>query len=216
VILAAPGTLPEMDASTRILTVPNGITFVRICLIPVFAWLLATHRDLAAALLLGGIASTDFVDGKIARRFNQVSELGKALDPVADRLLLLTAVVGVIWRGDIVPLWLAVVVLAREVAVSAWVIYLTGRRAPRIDVRYVGKAGALCLMFSIPLFIGASGVSGALADAVRFVAYGFGVAGAVLAYVAFGYYLLDGRAALRSIGASRSSKSAAFTGDAKR
>ena len=79
---------PEPGAADRILTIPNVITLVRLGLLPVFVWLLFGKDDRAsAAYLLAVIGTTDFFDGYIARHFNQISELGKVLDPVADRLL---------------------------------------------------------------------------------------------------------------------------------
>ena len=96
------GSDPGTD---RILTIPNVITLVRLCLLPVFLWLLfARDNRAAAAGLLAVLGTTDFLDGYIARHFNQVSELGKILDPVADRLLFFVAVGGIMLDGS-VPLW---------------------------------------------------------------------------------------------------------------
>ena len=108
-----PTEEPGLD---RILTVPNLITLVRLACIPVFIWLLfGAHRQTAAAILLACLGATDWIDGFVARRFRQVSTLGKVLDPVADRVLVATAVITIIIHGA-VPLWFGLVTLAREVA----------------------------------------------------------------------------------------------------
>ena len=82
-------------------TVPNAISVLRIACIPWFVWLLFAAEDrTAAALLLGALGATDWVDGWIARRFDQVSEVGKVLDPTADRLLLVVAAPAMIIDGS--------------------------------------------------------------------------------------------------------------------
>jgi len=136
-----------------VLTVPNLITAVRLALIPVFVWLLfGAHRQTDAAILLAALGATDWIDGFVARRFHQVSTLGKVLDPLADRLLVGTAVIAVIIHGA-VPLWFGVATLAREALVSAAVLLLAALGAERIDVLWVGKAGTFGLMFAYPAFL---------------------------------------------------------------
>ncbi len=140
--------------SDRILTVPNVITIVRLCLLPVFVWLLFGKEDrAAAAFLLAGIGTTDFFDGYIARHFNQVSELGKVLDPVADRLLFFVGAGCILIDGSI-PIWFAVAVLLREALVAGATLTLAALGAARIDVTWFGKAGAFGLMMSVPFFLG--------------------------------------------------------------
>lgn len=137
----------------RILTVPNLITVVRLCLLPVFLWLLFGKEDRAAAAwLLAFIGTTDFFDGYIARRFDQGSNLGKILDPVADRLLFFVGGGGILLDGS-VPTWFAAVVLGREVLVSGATLALAAAGARRIDVNWFGKAGTWGLMMAFPLFL---------------------------------------------------------------
>lgn len=139
----------------RILTVPNLITLVRLCCIPVFViLLLRPHREgwYPAALLLAGLGITDGVDGYVARRFNQVSTLGKVLDPLADRLLLGVAAVAIIAVGAL-PLWIAVVALLREALVAAGFLYVAAAGGRRMDVQWAGKAGTFGLMCALPLFL---------------------------------------------------------------
>lgn len=151
----APG--PDPDAGLdRILTVPNAVTTIRLLCIPLFLWLVLRphHRDwYPAALLLGGLGATDGVDGFVARRFHQVSTLGKVLDPVADRLLLGVSAISIIAIGA-VPLWVGVAALARESLVAVGFILVAALGGRRMDVSIAGKAGTFGLMAALPLFLG--------------------------------------------------------------
>jgi cardiolipin synthase len=120
--VVAEDTVPSLD---RILTVPNLVTAIRLACVPLFVWLLfGDHRQTDAAILLAVLGATDWIDGYVARRWHQVSTLGKVLDPVADRVLVGTAVISVIVYG-----------------------------AERIDVLWVGKAGTFGLMVAYPSFL---------------------------------------------------------------
>lgn len=146
-------TLLDPPSSDRILTVPNVITVVRLCLLPVFVYLLfGAHDRASAAWLLAFLGITDFFDGYIARHFNQISELGKVLDPVADRLLFFVGIVSIL-IDESAPLWLGMVVLAREAIVAGATLVLAGMGAARIDVTWFGKAGAFGFMIAFPLFL---------------------------------------------------------------
>ena len=139
----------------RILTVPNLVTLVRLLCIPLFVVLLARpHRAgwYPAALLLGALGVTDGVDGYVARHFNQVSNVGKVLDPLADRLLLGVAAVAIVAVGA-VPTWVAVVALVREVLVALGFLYVAAAGGRRMDVQWAGKAGTFGLMCALPLFL---------------------------------------------------------------
>lgn len=183
---------PGLD---RILTAPNLITLVRLASIPVFVWLLfGAHRQTAAAVLLACLGATDWIDGFVARRFHQVSTLGKVLDPVADRVLVATAVMTIIIDGA-VPLWFGVVTLAREVVVSLAVLLLASLGARRIDVLWVGKAGTFALMFSYPAFLLGHGTAG-WQGPIRDIAWVTGLIGLGLAWIAAGSYVPVARRAL--------------------
>jgi cardiolipin synthase len=139
----------------RILTVPNALTLVRLLCIPLFVWLIARpHRSgwYPAALLLGGLGVTDGVDGFVARHFNQVSTLGKVLDPVADRLLLGVAAVSIIVVGAL-PTWVAVVALSREALVAIGFLVVAAGGGRRMDVQWAGKAATFGLMVALPLYL---------------------------------------------------------------
>lgn len=193
----SPGTVgaeaePGLD---RILTVPNLITFLRLACIPLFVWLLfGAQRQTAAAILLAVLGATDWVDGYVARRFHQVSTFGKVLDPVADRVLVVTAVVTIMAHGA-VPVWFGVATLAREVVVSAAVLLLASMGAARIDVLWVGKAGTFALMCAYPLFLVSDG-SATWQTVIRVVAWGIGLVGLTLAWVAAASYVPVARRAL--------------------
>jgi cardiolipin synthase len=179
----------------RVLTVPNVVTATRLACVPVFVWLLfGDHRQTAAAVLLGVLGATDWVDGFVARRWHQVSTLGKVLDPVADRVLVLTGVLSIIVDGA-VPLWFGFATVAREVLVSAAVLLLASLGAERIDVLWVGKAGTFGLMFAYPTFLLAHGHAG-WQHPFEIIAWVCGIPGLALAWVAAAAYLPRSRQAL--------------------
>jgi cardiolipin synthase len=148
----APESQPLHRASVdRIATVPNLLSLVRILLIPVFLLLLLHHgTEEAGLLLLGGVVATDWIDGYVARHTGQVSNLGKLLDPIADRMALIAALVALVVRHAF-PLWGAVAVIVRDVAILVTGLVLLTRYRLRLDVRWIGKFATLCLMFGIPL-----------------------------------------------------------------
>jgi cardiolipin synthase (CMP-forming) len=179
---------------------------VRLLCIPLFLWLLFDRPDgrYGAAILLGVLGATDWVDGFVARRFNQVSTLGKVLDPTADRLLLGVGVVAIMIDGS-VPLWLGIVVLAREVLVSGAVVALALAGARRIDVQWVGKAGTFALMFAFPLFLVAHSDAG-WHDVAHVLAWLFAIPAVCLSWYAAVTYVPLGRRALREGRADRAGK----------
>ncbi|MGH2554797.1 MAG: CDP-alcohol phosphatidyltransferase family protein [Actinomycetota bacterium] len=135
----------------RIATFPNLLSLTRILLIPVFVWLILNHGTEAAGLiLLTAVVATDWIDGYVARRTGQVSNLGKILDPVADRMALTAALVALVAR-DAFPLWAALLVIARDVLILLAGVVLLARYRIRLDVRWVGKAATFGLMCAIPL-----------------------------------------------------------------
>ncbi len=197
--VAAPVDEPGLD---RILTLPNVITLVRLACLPLFLWLLFDQEDRAAAAwLLAALGATDWVDGYIARRWHQVSTVGKVLDPVADRLLFFVGGGAIIIDGSI-PLWVGIAVLVKEVAVSLATIGLALAGARRIDVTWWGKAGTFALMVAFPLFLMSHSDVG-WADLAGFLAWGWVLPGLVLAYIALALYVPLGLTALREGRADR-------------
>ena len=180
----------------RVLTIPNVITVIRLLCLPLFLWLLFHEENRAAAAwLLGGLGATDFLDGYIARHFNQTSNLGKILDPVADRLLFFVGGGAILYDGS-VPRGFAIAVLAREVLVSVATLALAALGAKRIDVTWSGKAGTLANMFAFPLFLGSHSTV-AYAGVCEFLAWGFAIPGLLLSYYALFLYIPIARDALR-------------------
>jgi cardiolipin synthase (CMP-forming) len=137
-------------ASDAIATLPNLISAIRIALIPAFVGLiLHDATDAAGIVLFAAVVATDWVDGTIARRTGSVSELGKILDPVADRLAIAAGLLAVVAAG-LFPLWAAAVILARDIAVLVGgAVVLFGRHV-RVDVRFIGKVATFGLMLAVP------------------------------------------------------------------
>jgi cardiolipin synthase len=178
-----------------VLTLPNLITLARLACLPVFLWLLFGREDrVAAAALLAVLGITDWVDGYLARHLGQVSELGKILDPVADRLLFFVGAGGILIDGS-VPTWFAVIVLVRETLVGGATIVLAALGARRIDVTWFGKAGTFGLMIAFPLFL-ASHSDLWWADAAGVLAWVAGMPGLALSLYAAALYVPIARRAL--------------------
>lgn len=143
----------EPPASTRVLTVPNLLSFLRLLGVPVFLWLiLVPQADVWAFALLAVAGASDWVDGYLARRLDQRSELGVILDPLADRLYIAATLLGLALR-DLIPWWLLGVLVARELLLVALLprIRRTGRLA--LPVTYVGKSATFCLLWGFPLLL---------------------------------------------------------------
>src|SRR5581483_11531363 len=179
--------------------------------IPLFCWLLFGADDpVAAFLLLTALGCTDWVDGYIARHFDQGSDLGKVLDPTADRLLLLTAVVALLADGS-VPVPVGILVLVREAVVGGATLLLAIAGARRIDVLWVGKAGTLAIMVAFPSLLLAHHTYATWHVVGTVVGWVFLVPGLVLSYYAAVNYVPLARRALRegAAGAGRSRSSTA-------
>ena len=138
--------------SDRVLTIPNGLSLLRLLLLPVFAVLILGGRDGWALLVLVVSSASDYLDGNLARRWNQVTRLGQVLDPFADRLYILTTLLGLAHR-DLVPWWLVVVLLARDLVLVATVPVLARMGHTVLPVHFLGKAGTFCLLGAFPLLL---------------------------------------------------------------
>jgi cardiolipin synthase (CMP-forming) len=192
------------NPSDAILTVPNLITFARLALIPVFLWLAFAKDNIGVAWIVGFIlGSTDWIDGRVARRFNQVSELGAAIDPFFDRLAVAAAAAVIIGK-DLAPLWTVVVVLVRDGALLAMLPLISARGVERPAVTQVGKAGSFGVMWAFGLFIGARAFDPSLGW-VRVLAWIAFIPGIILSYIAAFDYA---RTVLVSLRAGRGSAQA--------
>jgi cardiolipin synthase len=197
-------TAPEIARDRGVWTIPNAISLARLAGVPVFLWLLlGEDRPVAAGILFAVLGATDWVDGYIARHFDQGSEVGKILDPVSDRVMLIAGAVGLLISGD-VPLWVGVLVLGREAALSVVTLILAAAGARRIDVQWVGKAGTLALMFALPGFVLVSALdAGAPRDIIEVITWLFTIGGLILSYYAAALYIPMARTALRDGRAAR-------------
>jgi cardiolipin synthase len=198
-------TVPDIAHDRGVWTVPNAISLGRLACVPVFLWLLlGEERLVAAGILLAVLGATDWVDGWIARRYDQGSEVGKVLDPVADRVLLIAGAIGLLISGD-VPVWVGVVVLAREAVLSVVTLVLAAAGARRMDVQWAGKAGTLALMFALPGFLLVSVLDPSTTrDLIEIATWLFTIGGLALSYYAGIRYIPMARDALREGRASRS------------
>ncbi|MEJ5915683.1 CDP-alcohol phosphatidyltransferase family protein [Pseudokineococcus sp. 1T1Z-3] len=151
----------------EVLTVPNAISAARLLLVPVFAVLVVTERDGWALLVLAVSGASDWVDGYLARRWQQTSALGRVLDPAADRLYIAATLVGLAWR-DIVPWWLVGLIALRDVVLAAMVPVLSRHGYGTLEVHYLGKAATFCLLYAFPLILLAQvgGTVGAVAEPI--------------------------------------------------
>jgi CDP-diacylglycerol--glycerol-3-phosphate 3-phosphatidyltransferase len=179
-VTAARGAAP----TDRVLTIPNLLSVLRLAGVPVFLWLLLGPKaDLVALAVLAFAGISDYLDGKIARALGQTSKLGIVLDPAADRLYILATLVAFVLR-DIIPWWLAVIIVGRDVLLAPGVGLLRRHGIAPLNVNYLGKSATFCLLYAFPLLlIGAH--DWAVSDVARPVAWAFVWWGTV-------FYLLSG------------------------
>jgi cardiolipin synthase (CMP-forming) len=145
-------TAGRQVVSNRVLTLPNGLSLLRLLLLPVFAVLILDGHDGWALLVLVVSSASDYLDGNLARRWNQVTRLGQVLDPFADRLYILTTLLGLAHRG-LVPWWLVVVLVARDLVLVSTVPVLARLGHTVLPVHFLGKAGTFCLLGAFPLLL---------------------------------------------------------------
>lgn len=152
-------TEPEQDPhseptpiSNRVLTVPNALSALRIALVPVFLVLVLVGNDVAALIVIVVSALSDFLDGIIARRFGQITKLGQLLDPAADRLFIFAAVIALAVR-DVVPWWLVVVIVGRDVFLAVLGIVLAQHGYGPLPVHHLGKLATFALFYALPLLV---------------------------------------------------------------
>lgn len=137
--------------TNRIFTIPNVISFIRLCMVPVYMVLLLNGYDLLATFMFALAAGTDWIDGQLARRTNCVSKLGQLLDPAVDRILMSCGVIGLMLVGRL-PIWIVVVVLGRDLMLLVGGAYLLKRYHERVAVIYPGKVATTFL------FVGFAGM----------------------------------------------------------
>jgi cardiolipin synthase len=167
------------EGADRLLTVPNVLSVLRLLGVPLFLYLLLGPKaDGWAIVVLVAAGLSDWLDGKLARWLDQTSKLGTLLDPAADRLYIFATLLAFVLR-DIIPLWLAGVLVAREVLVGVCLLILRGRGYGPFEVSYLGKAATFNLLYAFPMLLLAQGDSTA-AQIARPIAYAFMLWGGAL------------------------------------
>lgn len=187
----------EPVPTDRILTVPNMLSIVRLIALPLFVYLLLVrHADGWALVLLLLSGFTDWLDGKLARVLNQTSRLGALLDPLADRLYVVTTLVTFVVR-DFMPWWVAAILIGRDLLLATTLPVYRRRGLPPPEVIYLGKAATFLLMFAFPLILGGHG-DWAVGPAMSAFGGAFLIWGTVLYVWTAVIYLLKARKVART------------------
>lgn len=186
----------DQAVSSRVLTVPNAISFARLLLVPVFAVLLAMGSDGWAIVVLAVSGASDWLDGVLARRLGQVSRLGQLLDPAADRLFIIVTLVALAWR-DVVPWWLLVVLVLRDVVLGIMLLVLGRAGYAPLPVHLAGKAGTFALLYAFPLLLLAE-VDSWVGVVAGVVGWAFALWGVALYWFAGALYLAQAARLLRA------------------
>lgn len=174
--MTASTAVPGRD---RLLTIPNALSILRLLGVPLFLWLLlGPHADGWALVVLMISGFTDWADGVLARKLNQMSELGALLDPLADRLYILATLLGLVLR-HVIPLWLALVIVGRDVVLAIALPLLRRAGYGPLSVHYLGKAATFCLLYAFPLLLIGT-YHGVVPDIARPIAWAFTVWGTAL------------------------------------
>ncbi|SMH40175.1 CDP-diacylglycerol-phosphatidylglycerol phosphatidyltransferase [Rathayibacter oskolensis] len=182
-------------AEDRIWTVPNILSMVRLALVPVFLVLIIRGEDALALVTLVVSSLTDYLDGWIARRFDQMTRLGRVLDPAADRLYIFATVIGLAFR-DLVPWWLVAVLVARDLLLVVLAVILANHGYGPLPVHHLGKFATFCLFYALPLIMLGQAFP-ALAPASLPIAWAFALWGAFLYWWAGIVYAVQTRDLVR-------------------
>lgn len=218
----AQGAAEQYEVSNKICTIPNLLSLIRFCMIPVFLYLLLNDFNLAATAVFAVAASTDWVDGQVARRTNSVSKLGQLLDPFVDRLLMISGVIGLLLVGRL-PIWIVLFVVLRDLLMLAGGSYLISRWKVRVPVIYLGKVattflyiGFAGILLNMPLLMGLGlcdfdwlpGFNGAM------YSWGFWFAyiGLLLCIITTTYYIVKG---VQGMNAAKRAETSASVKDAQ-
>jgi cardiolipin synthase len=175
--------------STRVLTVPNILSFFRLLLVPVLLVFIIAGQDFLALLVLVFSSITDYLDGVIARRFKQITRLGQLLDPAADRLFIFATLIGLTIRG-IIPWWFAAIIIGRDVVLLVLGITLANLGYGPLPVHHLGKAATLCLFYALPIIMIGQAFPGT-AFVTNPIGWAFAIWGALLYWWAGVIYLVE-------------------------
>jgi cardiolipin synthase len=179
----------------RVLTPPNVLSMLRLACVPLFLWLILTYQDNWALVVLTLSGVSDYLDGKIARHFHLVSRVGQLLDPLADRLYILSTLLGLAWR-EIIPWWLVAILVSREVFGTALLMVVRHYGYRALPVHFIGKAATFDLLFAFPLILLGQGDSMLAAVALP-CGWAFAWWGTVLYWVAGVMYAVQTRDVVR-------------------
>ncbi|MCW2787637.1 MAG: CDP-diacylglycerol-phosphatidylglycerol phosphatidyltransferase [Marmoricola sp.] len=164
------------SSASAVWTLPNAVSFLRLLGVPLFLWLvLGPKADVAALVVLMASGVTDWLDGYLARRLNQISKVGEILDPVVDRLYILAVVIGLAFR-DIIPWWVAIILPLRDAFLWTLVPFLRTRGYSALPVHFLGKAATFNLLYAFPLLFVGDG-SGSLATLGKMFGWAFAIWG---------------------------------------
>jgi cardiolipin synthase len=173
------GAAGVSDPADRLWTIPNALSVLRLFGVPLFLWLLlGPEADGWALLVLALSGFTDWADGVLARKLNQLSRFGALLDPFADRLYILATLAGLVVR-DIIPVWLAAVIVGRDLIIGLMLPRLRQAGYGPPEVHYLGKAATFCLLYAFPLLLLGT-YTGTAADIARPIAWAFTIWGTTL------------------------------------
>jgi cardiolipin synthase len=189
------GGQPLPVVGTQVVTLPNVLSFLRLVGVPVFLWLILTGHDGWALTVLAASGISDYLDGKIARHYGLVSRIGQLLDPLADRLYILSTLLGLAYR-DIIPWWLVGILVAREVFGSVLLLIVRRYGYVGLPVHFIGKAATFNLLYAFPFLLLAE-VSDSLAVVARPVGWAFVWWGTGLYWVAGVMYAVQVRDLVR-------------------
>jgi cardiolipin synthase len=190
-------TEPAAPDTDQIWTIPNALSVLRLLGVPLFLWLLlGPHQDAWALTVLAVSGFTDWLDGVLARRLDQMSRFGALLDPLADRLYILATLLGLVLR-HVIPWWLAVLIVGRDVVVGLALPRLRKAGYGPPEVHYLGKAATFCLLYAFPLLLLGT-YSGTAADIARPTAWAFTIWGTALYLWSGAVYLIQIRGLVRN------------------
>jgi len=182
----------------RAWTLPNLLSLLRLAGVPLMLWLiLGPQADGLAVLVLAAGGLTDWLDGYLARAWHQTSRLGQMLDPIADRLYILAVLIGLALR-EIIPWWLLVIVVARDVMIACLVPLLKTRGFSSLPVHFLGKAATFSLLYAFPLVLLGSGEQGWL-QLAWVLGWAFAIWGTALYWYAGGLYVAQTVNLLRTV-----------------
>jgi len=182
--------------SDRVLTPPNVLSMLRLVCVPIFLWLIWTGQDNWAVVVLTLSGVSDYLDGKVARHYNLVTRVGQLLDPLADRLYILSTLLGLAWR-EIIPWWLVAILVSREVFGTALLLVVRHYGYRALPVHFIGKAATFNLLFAFPVILLGQGDS-ALAAVALPCGWAFAWWGTVLYWVAGVMYAVQTRDIVRA------------------